>query len=198
MAQELLKGRVIDEITEEPIPGAIVIIKGPQFQVTTDALGYFVFDKNIKEGDQMLIVASNEYITRTIPIIIVVGETVNIDPLYLQVDHLQQEQAIGIVSLTENDLSEDDNAANNVSGLLQATKDQFLRAAAFDFSATFFRPRGLNSEDGKIFINGLEMNKQFSGRPQWSNWGGINDLQRNQTYTIAATRWWAGFLCIGK
>jgi hypothetical protein len=187
IAQELLKGRVIDEITEEPIPGAVVIIKGFQFQVSTDALGYFVFDKNIKEGDQMLIVSSNEYVTRTIPIIIVVGETVNIDPLYLQVDNIQQEQAIGIVSLTENDLSEDDNAANNVSGLLQATKDQFLRAAAFDFSATFFRPRGLNSEDGKILINGLEMNKQFSGRPQWSNWGGINDLQRNQTFTMALT-----------
>jgi len=187
MAQELLKGRVIDETTEEPIPGAIVTIKGSQYRTTTDAQGYFVFEKDLEPGDQMLIVESNQYVTRNIPIIIVVGETVNLDPLYLQIDNIQQEQAIGIVSLTENDLSEDDNAANNVSGLLQATKDQFLRAAAFDFSATFFRPRGLNSEDGKVLINGLEMNKQFSGRPQWSNWGGINDLQRNQTFTMGLT-----------
>ncbi len=82
-------------------------------------------------------------------------------------------------------LAEDENAANNISGLLQATRDQFLRAAAFDFSATFFRPRGLNSEDGKVILNGIEMNKQFSGRPQWSNWGGLNDLTRNQVFTMA-------------
>lgn len=186
-AQEMLKGRVIDERTEEPIPGVIITIKASQFQTTTDALGYFVFDKELEEGDQMLIIESYEYITRNIPIIIVAGETVNLDPLYLQVNNIQQEQALGIVSLTENDLAEDDNAANNISGLLQATRDQFLRAAAFDFSATFFRPRGLNSEDGKVLINGLEMNKQFSGRPQWSNWGGLNDLQRNQTFTLGLT-----------
>ncbi|SCY31471.1 CarboxypepD_reg-like domain-containing protein [Nonlabens sp. Hel1_33_55] len=184
MAQELLKGRVIDETTEEPIPGAIIIIRGSSLQATTDAQGYFIFEQDLEEGDQMLIIESNEYLTRNIPVVIVTGSTVNLDPLYLKVDNIQQEQAQGIVSLTENDLADDDNAANNVSGLLQATRDQFLRAAAFDFSATFFRPRGLNSEDGKILINGLEMNKQFSGRPQWSNWGGINDLQRNQTFTM--------------
>jgi hypothetical protein len=183
-AQELVKGRVIDETTEEPIPGAIVTIKSSKIQVTSDAQGYFVFTGDLELGDQILIIEANEYLTRTIPVVLTLEEIVNLDPLYLQVDNIQQEQSVGIVSLTENDLSDDDNAANNVSGLLQATRDQFLRAAAFDFSATFFRPRGLNSEDGKVLINGIEMNKQFSGRPQWSNWGGINDLQRNQTFTM--------------
>ncbi|WP_194851695.1 carboxypeptidase-like regulatory domain-containing protein [Nonlabens antarcticus] len=187
VSQNLLKGRVLDEITEEPIPGALVLIRGSQIEMTTDAQGYFVFSKQIEQGDQMLIIESNNYLTRNIPIIIVKGETVNINPLYLQIDDVQREQALGIISLTENDLAEDENAANNISGMLQSIKDQFLRAAAYDFSATFFRPRGLNSEDGKILINGLEMNKQFSGRPQWSNWGGINDLQRNQTYTMGLT-----------
>ena len=27
------------------------------------------------------------------------------------------------------------------------------------------------------------MNKLLNGRPQWSNWGGLNDLQRNQAFT---------------
>jgi len=60
----------------------------------------------------------------------------------------------------------------------------FLNAAAFDFSATFFRPRGLNSENGKVLINGIEMNKFFNGRPQWNNWGGLNDVQRNQEFAM--------------
>lgn len=183
-AQVLLRGRVLDRTSEEPIPGVIIIIESTGLQTTSDAKGYFEFEQEIPLGDGMLRVESNEYITRYIPVIITAGIAVDLDPLYLKIDNLQQEQAVGIISLTENDLTEEDNAANNIAGLLQATRDQFLRAAAFDFSATFFRPRGLNSEDGKVLINGIEMNKQFSGRPQWSNWGGINDLQRNQTYTM--------------
>ena len=32
-------------------------------------------------------------------------------------------------------------------------------------------------------MNGIEMNKMFNGRPQWSNWGGLNDVMRNQELT---------------
>lgn len=184
MAQELIKGRVIDDVTEEPIPGVTVRVVGLDFKAETDAQGYFIIEGNVPEGDQKLNILFNGYYSKTIPIVVSLQEVVNIDPLYLVQDNSDVAQSQGIISLTENDLADDENAANNISGLLQATRDQFLRAAAFDFSATFFRPRGLNSEDGKVIINGVEMNKQFSGRPQWSNWGGVNDLQRNQTFTM--------------
>lgn len=182
-AQEV-KGRVIDETTEEPIKGALVEILGTDFTATTDADGYYSFKSGIPVGDQKMQISAVDHYNRTIPIIVNIDVPVNIDPLYLRVDYTAQDQTAGIISLTENDLSDDANAANNVSGLLQASRDIFLRAAAFDFSATFFRPRGLNSEDGRVLINGLTMNKIFSGRPQWSNWGGVNDLQRNQTFTM--------------
>ncbi|ARN78771.1 TonB-dependent receptor [Nonlabens spongiae] len=184
MAQELIKGRVIDDVTEEPIPGVIVTVVGLDFDAETDAQGYFVISGNVPVGDQKLSIIFNGYYTKIIPIVVSLEQVVNIDPLYLVQDNAEVSQSQGVISLTENDLADDENAANNISGLLQATRDQFLRAAAFDFSSTFFRPRGLNSEDGKVIINGLEMNKQFSGRPQWSNWGGLNDLQRNQVFTM--------------
>ncbi|MGB3592113.1 MAG: TonB-dependent receptor, partial [Nonlabens sp.] len=184
MAQELVKGRVVDDVTEEPIPGVQVVIKGLDFKATTDAQGYFTLTGAIPEGEQRVVVTFNGYYVKTIPIVVNALSVVNLDPLYLEQDNSDVAQSQGIISLTENDLADDENAANNISGLLQATRDQFLRAAAFDFSATFFRPRGLNSEDGKVIINGIEMNKQFSGRPQWSNWGGLNDLTRNQVFTM--------------
>ena len=90
-----------------------------------------------------------------------------------------------IISISDDNLnSEDDGLTDNISGLLQASRDVFLSAAAFDFSATFFRPRGLDNANGKVLINGIEMNKQFSGRPQWANWGGLNDVQRNQEFSM--------------
>ena len=38
-----------------------------------------------------------------------------------------------------------------------------------------------------VHINGIEMNKLYNGRPQWGNWGGLNDVLRNQDFTDGIT-----------
>lgn len=68
------------------------------------------------------------------------------------------------------------------SFLLQATRDVFVASAAFDFSQAFFKPKALDSRYGMVLLNGVAMNKLSSGRPQWSDWGGLNTLSRNQNY----------------
>ncbi len=90
---------------------------------------------------------------------------------------------IGVISLSEEELDQDEGTSFNVSGLLSASKDAFLNAAAYDFSSTFFRPRGMDNANGKVLINGIEMNKQYNGRPQWAGWGGLNDVQRNRQFS---------------
>ena len=60
--------------------------------------------------------------------------------------------------------------------------DIFLRTAAFEFSASFFKVKGFDSSNGKLLMNGIEMNKIYNGRAQWSNWGGLNDVLRNQEF----------------
>ncbi|MBT8319604.1 MAG: TonB-dependent receptor plug domain-containing protein, partial [Gramella sp.] len=94
------------------------------------------------------------------------------------------------------DILSEEGEFENISGLLQSTRDVFFTAAAFDFSQTFFRVRGLGSEYGKLLINGIEMNKLYDGRPQWNNWGGLNDVQRNQVFSngIAANEYGFGGL----
>ena len=89
--------------------------------------------------------------------------------------------------MTENDLSDDGETLSSSTGLLQATRDIFLTRAAFDFSQAFFRVRGYDSKEGQVLINGLAMNKFFDGRPQWNNWGGLNDVVRNQEFTSGET-----------
>ena len=46
--------------------------------------------------------------------------------------------------------------------------------------------RGLDNEYGVTMINGISMNKIYDGRPQWSNWGGLNDATRNQEFTLGS------------
>jgi hypothetical protein len=70
--------------------------------------------------------------------------------------------------------------------LLQSSRDAYQQAAAFNWGQARFRMRGLDNEYGVTMINGISMNKIYDGRPQWSNWGGLNDATRNQEFTLGS------------
>jgi hypothetical protein len=184
-AQEtIVKGSVLDGTTGEPIPDVMIRIEGTSIKTVTDANGEFQFETIVPLGEQVLQIEKVDYVTKRYPIVVNEGQTVDISGMTLDYDSSDKKDLF-IISISDDNLnSEDDGLTDNVSGLLQASRDVFLNAAAFDFSATFFRPRGLDNANGKVLINGIEMNKQFSGRPQWANWGGLNDVQRNQEFTM--------------
>ncbi|NQX76390.1 carboxypeptidase-like regulatory domain-containing protein [Gilvibacter sp.] len=184
-AQTQVTGVVVDTDSSEPIEEARLLIKGTTLGDLTDETGSFqIDDPNLPLGEQVLVVSKKGYLTQQLPITIQSGQTVNIDRILMEIDLTEVEAQIGIISLSDNQLDDESSSAYNISGLLQASNDVFLNAAAFDFSATFFRPRGYDNANGKVLINGIEMNKQFNGRPQWSNWGGLNDAQRNREFTM--------------
>lgn len=183
-----VKGKVIEANSGEPIPNAQITIQESVYSTTSDANGNFsITDANLPLGEQILLIEKSGYNTLRLPITIQNGSSLNLEPVIIEVDFTQAQTQIGIISLADDEIDQEDGVSTNVSGLLQASNDVFLNAAAFDFSATFFRPRGLDNANGKVLINGIEMNKQFDGRPQWSNWGGLNDAQRNRDFSMGLT-----------
>lgn len=181
----VVMGRVIDIHSNEPLARAVIRLEGSEHSTTTDALGMFMFSETLLiRGEQVLEVSSTDYLSQRIPIHVEEGKTINLDPILMQLDQNKVEAQIGVISLSDSELDQDEGTVFNISGLLQASRDVFLNAAAFDFSATFFKPRGLDNANGKVLINGLEMNKLSSGRPQWGNWGGLNDVQRNREFSM--------------
>ena len=178
-----VSGKVLDEMTSKPLPGVKVKILGSSVEEITDAEGDFYFSGELPYGEQILTFSKNTFFERRYPITIT-AEEVELGIFYLKPDMLEVQQQSAVVTLADHELDEEDGSFSSVSGLLQASRDAFLNAAAFDFSPTFFRPRGYDSEWGKVLINGVEMNKFFNGRPLWSNWGGLNDVQRNQVFTM--------------
>ena len=182
--QTIVKGSVLDGTTGEPIPDVTITIEETLQTKKTDARGEFSFTQNVPLGEQVLKVEKVGYVTKRYPIVVNEGKTVDISGMTLDFDSSDKKDLF-VISISDANLnSEDDGLTDNISGLLQASRDVFLSAAAFDFSATFFRPRGLDNANGKVLINGIEMNKQFNGRPQWGNWGGLNDVQRNQEFSM--------------
>ncbi|WP_339916015.1 TonB-dependent receptor [Yeosuana marina] len=183
-AQEtLIKGSVKDAISFEPLQDVTVTIESTEQTTKTNALGEFLFSSNIPLGEQVLRIDKDGFISKRYPITVNEFKTVNITDMTLEYDNVAA-QNLFTITLSDDELDNDENGLGNISGLLQASLDVFQRTAAFEFSSSFFKIRGLDSENSSILINGIDMNKIYNGRPQWSNWGGLNDVLRNQDLTF--------------
>lgn len=179
-AQNTVTGIVVDNDSEEPLQKVLVTATPTTFKALTNTSGVFLL-QNIPKGSFIIEVKFKGYLTQKFPVEIL-DKDINLGTIHL-FKNLKAEQDLSIITLSDDELNSEDGFTDNITGLLQASRDVFHRAAAFDFGTTFFKPRGLNSEYGKVLINGIEMNKLLNGRPQWANWGGLNDVQRNQVLT---------------
>ncbi|MGB1170105.1 MAG: carboxypeptidase-like regulatory domain-containing protein [Flavobacteriaceae bacterium] len=180
IAQNVIKGVVVDSEKNTQLEGVVVKVKENTMSTLTNENGVFIL-QNLPNGAYVLEISFSGYETQNFPVELS-GTTVDLGNILLYED-LTEEEDLSTVTLTDDELNDDTSAADNISGLLQASRDVYLRTAAFEFSSSFFRIRGLDSENGKVLINGIEMNKLFNGRPQWSNWGGLNDVLRNQEFS---------------
>ena len=179
--QTVVKGSVNDLTSNQPLAGVVITFEGALLSTDTDASGGFVFSSNIPLGEQVLILSKGGYMAARYPIVVNEGKTLDIQDMVLSVDTTMDD--LFTITLSDDELNDDTSGADNISGLLSSSQDVFQRAAAFEFSSSFFRVRGLNSDNGNVLMNGIEMNKIYNGRPQWSNWGGLNDVLRNQELT---------------
>jgi len=179
-AQNVIKGVVVDSEKNTQLKGVAINVKNNTANTLTNENGVFIL-QNLTNGSYVLEISLKGYETQNFPLELS-GSTVDLGNILLYED-LSEEEDLSTVTLTDDELNDDTSAADNISGLLQASRDIYLRTAAFEFSSSFFRIRGLDSENGKVLINGIEMNKLYNGRPQWSNWGGLNDVLRNQEFS---------------
>ena len=179
--QTIVQGSIKDMLTDQPLEGVLVHFEDTQLNTLTYALGEFKFSSNVPLGEQVLSLSKNGYMVARYPIVVNEGKTLDIQDMMLSVDTTMDD--LFTITLSDDELNDDTSGADNISGLLASSQDVFQRAAAFEFSSSFFRVRGLNSDNGNVLMNGIEMNKVYNGRPQWSNWGGLNDVLRNQELT---------------
>ncbi len=180
-----ITGKVVDMKSQKPMQGVVTSIQNTNLTQMTDAMGVFTFD-NVEAGNRLLLVRSAGYIDKLLPVTVVANKIIDLGVVVLEED-ITEEQQTSLITITENDLGDDNSGSESTSGLLQASRDAFQQAAAFNWGQARFRMRGLDNEYGRTMINGITMNKIYDGRPQWSNWGGLNDATRNQEFTIGST-----------
>ena len=176
-----IKGTLLNANNGSPIKGANVIVRNTKIFLLSDNSGSFYLTQ-VPVGNQIVVISLDGFETQSFPVSVKSGETIDLGNILMYIDFTFQEDT-GLISLTDNDLSEDGNGGSeNTSGILQASRDAFLNVAAFQFGQARFRVRGYDSNNGTVLINGIEMNKFYDGRPQWGNWGGLNDVMRNRDF----------------
>lgn len=84
---------------------------------------------------------------------------------------------IPIFTITSDDLDAE-LGAQDVSGILQSSRDIFTATAGFNFGSARFRIRGYDSKYLPVSLNGILVNDLESGWATWSSWGGLNDVTR--------------------
>lgn len=177
-------GKVVNSKTQQPMANVVATMEGVNQNALTNAEGVFVFE-NVADGQLTLMVNSTGFVSQTFNLEVVPGQTLDLGVIALEED-ITLEQQLSLITLTENDLGDDNGGSENTVGLLQASRDVFQQSAAYNWGQARYRIRGLDNQYGITMINGVVMNKIYDGRPQWSNWGGLNDATRNQEFTMGS------------
>jgi hypothetical protein len=179
-----VKGTVVDSKTQQPLQNVVATLQSTNQTTVTNSEGVFVFE-SVAEGSQVVSVSSTGFVSQNFSLQVAAGQALDLGIVVLEED-ITSEQQLSLITITENDLGDDNSGSENTAGLLQASRDVFQQAAAFNWGQARFRIRGLDNEYGVTMINGVTMNKLYDGRPQWSNWGGLNDATRNQEFTMGS------------
>ncbi|AWM13566.1 TonB-dependent receptor [Flavobacterium sp. NRK F10] len=179
-----LRGKVVDSKSLKPLQNVAATIQSTNVSVVTDVDGTFEFE-TLPNDEPVLVISYTGYVSQTLILEPTKGETLELGEILLEED-ITSEQQLSLVTITENDLGDENTGSESTSGLLQASRDTYQQAAAFNWGMARFRIRGLDNAYGTTMINGISMNKLYDGRPQWSNWGGLNDATRNQEFTMGS------------
>ncbi len=178
-------GTVTDIATGEPMANVNVLLVDTDFGALTDDRGNFKI-ADVPVGEYQLSVIADLYKAETQSISIVKSSELNVGKVEIQqldgVNQLGAEDIIPTITLTETDLQGD--GTQNVSGLLTASRDVFINAAAFTFGSYRFNIRGYDASNTSVFMNNVSMADLENGRTFWSQWGGLNDVTRGRENTV--------------
>jgi len=171
-----IKGKITDPDTGEGIAGVKVEVQGTSLVTYTDASGTFQLT-GVPAGKVNVVITKENYETLVLPVVVKPGETTDLGVAVLWPETSDQVD-MGVINLNDQELESDEENAENISGILHSGQDAFSRAAAFQFSSARFSIRGLDSKYSTVYFNGIPFNQAYDGRPNWTSWGGLNDVMR--------------------
>lgn len=186
-AQTILRGRVIDTETREPIIGASVLVEGTTDGSTTDATGKFEVTTMRREPGILVVSMVGFVTTRKEVPLRPAGGVLVLNDLGLQVAvvGLREAQVIASVALdraTPVALSTVDvreiearQGDRELVETLNITPGVYATKSGGGFGDSRINIRGFDQRNVAVLINGIPVNDMENGWVYWSNWAGLGD-----------------------
>jgi len=181
-AQTKLTGKVVDE-TNQPLPGASLVVKGTKAGTTTDFDGNFTFETSITNGT--LQVSFVGYETTSVifkgsanfSTIVLNPSSETLDEIVITATSFAIERKTPVaVSTIKADVIENKLGSQEFPEILKSTPGVYATKSGGGFGDGRLNLRGFNSENVAVMINGVPVNDMENGRVYWSNWAGLSDV----------------------
>ena len=178
MAQTSLRGRVIDESTQQPVVGARITLANQNISTTTNSAGEFSL-LYLEAMDEEVVIEADGYMAE-LELITLSNEPVNeLAPIAMKQDLVAQTQDEILLNLTEEEMNDDEGRSQALAASSSATTDVFNSTTSFAWSTARYRNRGYNAAQAETYyIEGLNFNSAERGSFNYSAMGGLNDASR--------------------
>ncbi len=180
----IVKGKVVSAATKNALGELEVVIPDLKLLTSTDGNGEFNFSQ-VNYGTYLMIISNGYSINDTLKVSVDQG-VVDLGTLSAEINDAVASPNAGqmpTIALEESSSSADDEGVSDqsISGVLTASRDPFMSAAAFTFGPLRYQLRGYNRDQLEVYMNGLQMNDVEMGSTFFGQWGGLNDVFRNQS-----------------
>ena len=185
-AQGQITGKIVDEETGEPLPGANALIKGTTMGSITDFDGNFTIS-NVPTGSQVVIISYVGY--ATIEKNVNIGDqTVNLGIINLGLDAVGLKEVEVIASVATDRRTP--IAVSTIKGqtisqkvgnqefpeIMRSTPSVYTTKQGGGFGDSRINIRGFDQRNTAVMINGIPVNDMENGWVYWSNWAGLSDV----------------------
>ena len=190
--QGSISGVAIEESTGEALPFANVSLKESGAITQTGIDGKFKLE-NISAGSYTLLISFVGMEDYEQKVTLADGQNldlgkiktgsnaIGLDEVEIFADFVdEQKQSANPVTTINAEVIEQKMGAQEFTELMKSAPGVFVSTLGGSFGSSQVRIRGFGSENTAVLINGIPVNDMENGRVFWSNWGGLNDVTKNQ------------------
>ena len=182
LGQAKITGEVVDK-TNQPLPGASIVVKGTTNGTSTDFDGKFTLQAEANSGT--LVISFIGFQSKEVSFsssnaklgTIQLQEDDSLDEIILTATSfaIDRKTPVAVSTIKSADI-ERKLGSQEFPEVLKSTPGVYATKSGGGFGDGRINLRGFNSENVAVMINGVPVNDMENGRVYWSNWAGLSDV----------------------
>jgi len=186
--QGKIVGKVIDGDTNEPLPGANVVLEGTKYGAVTDFDGNFVIE--VPAGNYTILISYVGYDKKKLQVKVADGQTVKLGSIKLKpsaealgevvivsVADIAKERETPVAQTTLKAVEIQENiGTKELPEVLNYTPSVYATKRGGGWGDARINVRGFDQRNIAVLINGMPVNDMENGWVYWSNWAGLADV----------------------